>query len=436
MSSKRYTKAEKNAYYARKRASAAKKKKPYVKKKYSQSKAYKKKSTGGYGKYLAPIGSAMGSYFGPVGAAVGGLAGSVSGRVLDAITGHGSYKINANTVYQNSVPQFISRMGDGCIRIRHKEFITDVVSSATAGAFNNNTFSISASDALTFPYLSQLAINFEEFSFEGLVFTYVPSSGSLSTTGQLGTVIMATQYNSQSSPFTNKQQAEASTYAVSQVASQGCIHPIECDARQTPSQGIFYTTRPNLFVPVDTRWSQLGNLNVMTQGMPNASENIGELWATYDVILCKPILIQGSGLLTDHWTSTSGVVAGSVYFGTNPVISSGSDNFTRLGGTAIEFSPSFNGNVMIIYSLIGSAGLWVDPQFSAGIGSVALPLLDNDSSAQYTKDYLASETTINAMSFWTITSTGVPSTVNLTSGTFFSPVFMDLMIVQLPAEIN
>jgi len=378
-----------------------------------------KVSSAGYGKYLAPIGSALGGYFGPMGSAIGGLAGSAAGKVIDTISGHGMYTINANTVYQNSVPQFMSRMGDGCIRMRHKEFITDVVSSGSTGAFNNNTYAISASDQLTFPYLSQIAINFEEFSFEGLVFTYIPSSGSLSTTGQLGTVILATQYNSQSVPFTNKQQAEASTFSVSQVASQGCIHPVECDAKQTPSQGIFYTIRPQVNQPVDNRWSQLGNLNVMTQGMPAASENVGELWVSYDVILCKPILIQGDTSYSDHWTSSTGVVAGSVYFGTNPTATPTSDLFTGLGGATLFISSSFNGNIAIIYNLIGSAGLWVDPTFAAGTGATALNLLDNSTHYTYINAYLATNTALTNVSYFTIKSTGVPSTITITGGTFF-----------------
>lgn len=388
-------------------------------------------------------GGALGSTFGPAGTAVGAGLGGLAGKVLDTITGHGAYQVNANTVYQNSVPQFTSRMTDGCVRIRHKEFITDVITSGTAGQFINQQFKIDAADSETFPYLSQLAKNFEEFMFEGLVFSYVPSSGSISTTGQLGTVIMATQYNSLSQPFVNKQQAEATTYSVSQVVSQGCIHPIECDAKQTPSQGIFYTFRPSLRPQnQDPRWQQLGLFNLMTQGAPNASENIGELWVSYDVILCKPILLQDEGQ-QDHWSNTAaGGVAVGNYFGNLPTLSSDSSGFTTLsGGNQINIDPTFNGNISVSYGLhwtTGAAGA-TDANIAAGVGVTPLNILDANAGGTnlFLKVYDVTSMTLWETAYFQVVSTGVPSTIGFSLGTFGTGIdSMDLIITQLPVDTN
>jgi len=446
---KQYTPEEKLAYYKKKALAKSSNgsyqsksgyKKIYPKRKYATS-SYKKREFS-----YAPIGQIAGSMFGPAGGAVGGMA----GKLLDSISGHGSYKINKNTVYQNSVPQFASHVGDGCIRMKHKEFISDVITSPTAGLFQNNQYAISASNPATFPYLSQIAVNFEEFMFEGLVFSYVPSSGSLSTTGQLGTIIMATQYNSAALPFTNKQQAEASTYSISQVVSSGCLHPIECDSRQTPSQGIFYNSRPGQQVDItDIRWQQLGNLNVMTQGAPNSSEDVGELWVSYDVVLCKPILQSDDSEQYDHYVATAGI-SGSVYYGTNPTLTNDSTSavlnpvfatfsngaFTSLNGSVININPAFNGSISVSYALHGSSGTWVDPTFGAGTGVSPLLILNSGGTQQYVKTSSTTSLELFTTAYFTVLSTGSTSTITISGGTFVSPTLMDLIITALPATAD
>lgn len=444
--SRKYTAAEKIEYYKNLANARSESKKIYKKKRPAKAGGKKKKSSskkGGhhFSKWGSMLGGAIGSTMGPVGGVIGAGIGGLGGAAMDAITGHGAYKINRNTVYQNSVPQFTSRMTDGCIRIRHKEYITDVVSSATPGAFQNIPYRISASDARTFPYLSQIAVNFEEFMFEGLVFSYVPSSGSISTTGQLGTVILATQYNALSQPFTNKQQAEASTYSVSQVASMGCLHPVECDAKQTPSQGIFYTLRPSLTQQnQDPRWQQLGQFNLMTQGMPAAEENVGELYVSYDVICCKPILIQDDGMQADHWQSNNAglSIAPNVdYFG-SPTLTTYSDGFTSIvDGTHVAINSSFNGNISVTYALHWAAGgTGNDPSINADVGLTDLNILDGGVTLQYLKTYSSGQV-LYTTAYFTVKSTGVPSTFRLANGAFGAAIdYMDLIITSLPADFN
>lgn len=417
--------------------------KPYKKKSYKK-KVYKKKAYAKRSTFFEPVGRYLGGLAGsviggPAGATVGSGLGSTAGSLVSKITGFGSYHVNKNTLYSNSIPQFQNHMGDGAIRIRHKEFIMDVVSSPTAGLFNTNVLHISASDQQTFPYLSQLAINFEEFAFEGLVFEYRTSSGSLSTTGQLGTVIGAVQFNSLAQPYINKQQMEASTFGQSTVASQSCLFPVECDSKQTPSNGIFYNMRPGIInVNNDLRWSRLGNFTIATQGMPSASETVGELYVSYDVVLLKPILIQDSGAAADHWTSDAGIVAGATYFGAVSTITPNSDVFTALTGTTINFDPSFNGRVQITYAVFGGAGAWLSPtMLNNPPSSNDLLLFNNDTQADLN---VLTDPALNycySTGFFTINSqNGVGGFVTLNGGTFFTPVWMDLMIVQIPADFD
>lgn len=444
--SKKYTAEEKIAYYknlANAKSAYKYKKRP---KKEGESKRgrSRKKNNKYYSKYGAVAGGAIGTaMYGPVGGVIGTGLGGLAGAALSSIMGHGAYTVNRNTIVKNTVPQFVSRMSDGCIRMKHKEFISDVVTSATPGAFSNRVYKLSATSNSTFPYLSQIAVNFEEFAFEGLVFSYVPSSGSISTTGQLGTVIMATQYNALSQPFTNKQQAEASTYAVSQVVSQPVIHPIECDAKQTPSNGLFYCQRPSLQLNnQDPRWQQLGQFNMMTQGAPNASENIGELWVSYDVVLMKPILIQDDGEQADHWSSATGIVVGTTPFGSDFAISDFSDGFTQLvAPNSVEIDASFNGNIAISYGVHHGAGttgtIGTDPTFTAGVGVTPLNILHGSITNQYVKSYFdQTNLVLWTTGYFTIASTGVPSVITLVGGAALASTSMDLIVEQVPADFD
>lgn len=397
--------------------------------------------------YAPAAGSLLGNYISP---GIGGAIGSAAGGLLASIAGHGAYAIKRNTVFfPDQVPLFTTKQ-DGSIRMQHREFITDVVSSSTAGAFNIDTYPIDVANPTSFPFLSQIASNFEEWRMEGLVFEYKTTSGSISATGQLGTAVLATQYNSNALPFTNKQAMEAYTFASSTVVSASVIHPVECDPMQTPSNGLFYTNVPGTGNGTeDKRWQQLGNFNIATQGCA-VSENIGELWVSYDVWLCKPRLISDTSALSDHWHLTTGINFGTPeYFGTGVTLSNGSDQYTLLQANTIYFDSSFNGNVSITYYVTGGVGAWITPDIGVNvadrIGAVPLNLLSGTN--QVVSFYDALEVDIQITAYFTITST--PNSVGLlpgygakivfgatTAGASFGAVLGDVIISQLPSDFN
>lgn len=387
-------------------------------------------------KFAPAIGGSIGNYIAP---GIGGAIGSAAGGLISSIAGHGSYAIKRNTVFfPDQVPLFTTKQ-DGSIRMQHREFITDIVTSSTPGAFQVQSYAIDVANPTTFPFLSQIASNFEEWRMEGLVFEYKTTSGSISSTGQLGTAVLATQYNSNAIPFTSKQAMEAYTFASSTVVSASVIHPVECDPMQTPSNGLFYTNVPGTGNGTeDKRWQQLGIFNIATQGCA-ASENVGELWVSYDIWLCKPRLIQNTSALADHWNLGTGIVVGT-YFGTDPTLTEESDSFTSLGGSTIYFDSSFNGNVAITYYLVGVAGTWVAPTFTAGIGATNLFLLNQDNVNQYPVTTANTQDQVLTTAYFTLTSqpagSGLPkgfgSSVTLSLGTFPGATLGDLIITQLP----
>jgi hypothetical protein len=224
--------------------------------------------------------SAIGTYLaGPAGGAIGADA----GRYLSKITGMGGYSVSANTLYNSSaVPSF----GDTPMVVKHRAYLGDVTGSTL---FSATTYTINPGNVSTFPWLSTIAIRFQEYRLLGMVFEFIPTCATAvsSTNTALGTVIMATQYNPNEPVFTSKLDMENSAYACSSTPFAPLVHPIECDPSKVLSNARFIRT-----ATTNVKEAQLydwGNFTIATVGM-QASNVIGELWISFHIELMLPRL--------------------------------------------------------------------------------------------------------------------------------------------------
>jgi hypothetical protein len=190
----------------------------------------------------------------------------------------------------------------------HREFVTDIFSGPTlsAGAtlFNLQQYVINPADVVLFPWIQQIAENYEMYELLGLIFEYIPASGNAvsSTNAALGTVIFATQYNSLDAPFVSKRQMESYEFATSTVPSMSMIHPVEC-ADQANALTTLYVNNPGAQTQAgDPRFANIGILNVATVGQQAANVNLGELWVSAHVRFKRPRLAPGAYTL--HLTSS------------------------------------------------------------------------------------------------------------------------------------
>jgi len=85
----------------------------------------------------------------------------------------------------------VGSAGDVCVI--HKEYISDLLASATAGAFGVLGIPINPGNLLMFPWLSKLAENFESYVFKGLKFIFETDAPSTTP----GTVLMAVDYDAE-----------------------------------------------------------------------------------------------------------------------------------------------------------------------------------------------------------------------------------------------
>jgi len=182
--------------------------------------------------------------------------------------------------------------------VRHKEYVCDV----TGGAGTPSAYTLMPPVYLnpglknSFPWLSSIARQYQEYTWRGVVYHFVSSSGASvsSTNTSLGTVMMHTDYRVTAPSPLNKAELLNEYFASDAKPSDSFVHPIECDPRENPYNVQYVRTGP---VPEgeDPKSYDLGKVNVATQALPSASMTVGELWVTYEVELRKPQVANFSG---------------------------------------------------------------------------------------------------------------------------------------------
>lgn len=251
------------------------------------------------------------------------------GRRIAKIAGFGDYTVKMNTLSTvgkaispgESVPEF-GTMGNAT-RVRHREFIGDVVVPSNPLLFNNTSYIINPGDFNTFPWLASVAAQYQQYRFNGLIFEFKTLTSEYSATGPLGAVMLATNYDVLELAFQDKIRLENSQYAVSAKPSCSQIHTVECDPSQNAAKLLYIRdASSSATTSQDSRWSDLGKFQLATAGLSgSAGQVLGELWASYDVTLLKPEVAQplSSAVLSQKITA-AGTINKLAYLGTAPVL--------------------------------------------------------------------------------------------------------------------
>lgn len=303
------------------------------------------------------------------------------GWIWDSLFGNGDYAPNAMNPFKvghNSLMKEITANGppavwttnDRSFVFRHREYIGDILSSSVAGQFELQSFAIQPGNATTFPWLSNIARNFQQYNVKGMLFEFVSTSGDAlnSTNTALGQVLMCTNYNSAEEEFTSKQQMLQTEFCSNTKPSCSMLHPIECKPSLTTIENL-YVREGAVPSDQDIRLYDLGNFQIATVGCQGTSVNLGELHVTYEIEFLKPIQTPGpGGFLSDFWSSSSGVTVAAP-FGTSPALSSGSNGGTTISSQTVTFDEANPGDQwLVVYQQTGSAravGGYVSPTLTA-----------------------------------------------------------------------
>lgn len=250
-----------------------------------------------------------------VGARIGAWVGDRGQAWLKRLTGFGDYAEGGGAVAQPAGPPSIVNKGAGSsVVISHREYIGDIISSGTANTFKVDSFKLNPGDPSTFPWLANIAANFQQYKLNGCVFEFKTTSADAlnSVNTALGQIIMATNYNVTQPNFSSKYEMENTEFAMSCKPSSSMLHAIEC-ARGTSVLSELYIA-PNGVSPASQpeQFVNFGNFQIATNGMQGTNVNCGELWVSYEVILMKPIVTSVSGVTTSPYFAYSATSASAV----------------------------------------------------------------------------------------------------------------------------
>jgi hypothetical protein len=250
-------------------------------------------------------GTALGSLVGMPGA--GGTVGTSLGAALSRWLGAGDYTVSKNSLVQKAASSIPLMHNTGqTVVVRHKEFIATV--KGTSDFTVQHTFDINPGLRATFPWLSGVASNFQEYSIKGLVFHYIPTSGNAvsSTNAALGSVMIQTSYRATEAAPASKIEILNEYWSNEVVPSETMVHPLECDPAENPFQ-VHYVRSASTPAGDTQLMYDLGRTFVATQGMQGTND-VGDIWVTYEVELKKPLISSsaiGSYLYLNNFTSTT-----------------------------------------------------------------------------------------------------------------------------------
>lgn len=249
------------------------------------------------------------------------------------ISGYGAYHASGLELALGTDPPSVRNTNSGFI-ISHREYICDVPASQT---FTIGGFSINPGIGISFPWLFQLAQNFEEWVPRGMIFEFKSLSSdavvATNANASLGSVIMATEYNPANPAFGSKQQMENYEWATSCKPSHNMLHTIETKKGQNPL-GVYYTRNAPVPTGQDPRFFDLGTFYIATQGMQSSGNSIGELWCTYEIEFRKPKINSDLDVLYDHFsisTTLANVTPARPIGNTNPTTVNPTSNSTLKG---------------------------------------------------------------------------------------------------------
>lgn len=270
----------------------------------------------------------------------------VDGGVMAEVRGHHSHEF----YHRPSARRTQLEKGEMCIS--HSEYIGELVSSGTTGTSNfvSQNYGINPGNPGTFPWLSAIAINFQDYRFKKLIFEYRPLvSESTSTTAatltSMGSIIMSTQYDSTKGPYVNKNTMENADFSQSCKPSDRRYHGIECNPRFNPLGTLYVSggigTNTSGVTDADIRFQNLGLFQIASSNIPIASStalDLGEIWVHYEVELYKPQLNAGLyNLLSAHYYFNTGV-SGGAPFGNPAAPTAATTNYLPLTFTTNTFS--------------------------------------------------------------------------------------------------
>jgi len=262
--------------------------------------------------------------------------GGFLGDKLGTYMGWGDYAVSENSLLVPEGNSPAAMHSDGkTIRICHREYIGDVISATVAGTFQLSNYQINPANPAAFPWLWNIAVNFQKYKIKGAIIEFKSASGDAitNTDTSLGTVLISSNYNCAEPNFVNRSQMENTQYTSSAKPSVSFVHIIECDPRLQSAVSLYTAVNgiPLTNVGInDTNWV---NVQVATLGSQGSAVNLGSIYITYDIELIQPVNQVDGSIFRGDWFTLAGVTTD---FQANRLFGAAANAHNSLGGVCTD----------------------------------------------------------------------------------------------------
>lgn len=224
--------------------------------------------------------------------------------------GNGDYTVKMNSIITGAGGDTdnlkLLTHGSAYQELTYREYLGDVYSGggpalATGdqnSIFNIQTWAVNPGILNLHPWLAPIAQQYEQWEPMGYVFEFQSKLTDFSTTQNLGSIIMASDYDVLDPPYQSKTEMLNAQFSSEAKPTENLLHGLECDPHQRPTQ-MFYIRSGA--VSGDLREYDLCNFNLATINIPLKAAagvvpsplNLGSLYVHYTIRLYKPQLSNG-----------------------------------------------------------------------------------------------------------------------------------------------
>lgn len=310
------------------------------------------------GRALRALGGAGGGYLGTMlgSTASGASIGHGLGAQLSRWLGQGDYSVSANTILKQSAAGHVPDMHKNgqSITVRHREFVTEVVGSSVYTV--QKRLPINPGISTTFPWLSGIASQYSEYRVKGMVYHFVPTSGTAvgSTSTALGSVMLQTSYRANEAAPAGKVELLNEYWSSEAMPCEEFCHPIECDPKENPFN-VQYIRTADVPSTDNILLYDLGTTTVATSGQQAVGTVLGDLWISYEIELRKPKLTDATGESTFVYKANSTLANGSLFGSALSVANNTYPVVLTPASSTLTIGAGLSGTHILIMEMVSSA---------------------------------------------------------------------------------
>jgi len=191
-------------------------------------------------------------------------------------------------------PKFENSRSAGGVCVVHREFAMNLVVPEIRQAFSTFTLGLNPGNATIFPWLSNIATDFQLFRFKGVVIEFVSFTSPMNLQPAMGYIMMSGVYNVLQAPYENSVELENSAEAIVFRPDRSAMYGMEC---KDTNYRKYFVLQPTAQIIDDALYTPF-NIQIATEGLPDTFQPgsvLGQIWISYEIEFFEPLYRFPSG---------------------------------------------------------------------------------------------------------------------------------------------